>query len=203
MKKKWGILAVSLAISMVSLAPSVSAMSSPTEWSTQQESTVLNQFEQLNSANSSKLTLSSQRVDVENSPFLMYPDDPYSWGRHLLGTKTWYSPSLKKISSSAINASDKVLMLTTYGYATVFTDMGSQGCAVPYYWSDVMRGDTLNVTNLGGGQAIQPARNDFGPNQKVAGSHIVDLGSYWNNAINGNGLTYVKTDCVIRGGLHY
>lgn len=64
------------------------------------------------------------RVDYESNPILMYPADPYSWGRHLLGDKTWQNGNL---------------YLTTYGYTTEYSGGGTNACAVPYYWSDVKK----------------------------------------------------------------
>lgn len=138
-----------------------------------------------------------RRSDFEYDPFIMYPADPYSYGRHLLGDKVW--------------TTGNKLYLTTYGYATEYSDDGVDGCAVPYYWSDVARGDIVRVRALTykngqyiEGAAIEPTRTDFGPNQKTAGDHIVDLGSDWLDELsNGNQHSYCRTYIYIRGGDHY
>ncbi|ADG81434.1 hypothetical protein [Thermincola potens] len=129
------------------------------------------------------------RVDYESNPILMYPADPYSWGRHLLGDKTWQNGNL---------------YLTTYGYTTEYSGGGTNACAVPYYWSDVKKGDPVRVRNLENQTyVITGYRSDFGPNQKKAGDHICDLGSGLNNQLHGNGHTYSRTWIWIRGGDHY
>jgi hypothetical protein len=129
-------------------------------------------------------------VDYEYNPVLMYPADPYSWGRHLLGAK--YR-----------DESDK-LIIAPKGYTTYYTTGGATACALPYYWSDVFRGDYVVVDNLeNASYSIRVPRTDFGPNQKVAGDHIVDLGPTNNADLHGNGRTYSDCYVLIRGGLHY
>jgi len=138
-----------------------------------------------------------RRDDFESDPILMYSNDPYSYGRHLLGDHVW--------------TTGNKLYLTTYGYATEFSDDGPSGCAVPYYWTDVQFGDIIRVRDLTykdgkyiEGPVIEPTRTDFGPNQKVAGDHIVDLGSDWLDEMsNGSQHSYCRTYIYIRGGAHY
>lgn len=133
--------------------------------------------------------ISGVRVDKESNPILMYSNDPHSWGRHLLGDKS---------------TSGGKLYLTTYGYTSTFTDKGDYGCAVPYYWTDVNKGDAVLARNLENQTySISAARNDFGPNQKNYPDRILDLGKEWNNQLHGNGLTYSRTYVWIRGGDHY
>ncbi|WP_027416232.1 hypothetical protein [Aneurinibacillus terranovensis] len=143
----------------------------------------------LRTAPDSIAKISGVRVDTEYNPILMYASDPNSWGRHLLGDK---------------DTSGGTLYLTTYGYVSTFTDNGSTGCAVPYYWSDVKKGDPVRIRNLENQTyAISAGRTDFGPNQKYYGDRIVDLGSYWNTQLHGNGMNYVRTYIQILGGNHY
>lgn len=74
----------------------------------------------------------------------------------------------------------------------------------PYYWSDVNKGGYLVVDNLeNSSYSIHVARTDFGPNQKVAGDHIVDLGPTNNSNLHGNEHTYSDSYVLIRDGLHY
>lgn len=130
-------------------------------------------------------------VDYEYNPILMYPSDPYSWGRHLWWTK-YYDDETGD------------LVIAPKGYATYYTTGGNYACAVPYYWEDVNRGDYVIVDNLeDSAYSIRVSRTDFGPNQKIAGDHIVDLGPTNNTNLHGNGHNYCDTYVLIRQGNHY
>ncbi|MDI6604469.1 MAG: hypothetical protein QME35_04945 [Thermoanaerobacteraceae bacterium] len=141
----------------------------------------------LSKAPDSIANINGVRVDYEYNPILMYPSDPYSWGRHLLGDKYYDNGNL---------------FLVTYGYATTYTT--GEDVAVPYYWSDVRYGDPVRIRNLENtAYVVTGYRSDFGPNQRVCGDHIVDLGYGINSRLHGNGHLYCRTCIWIRGGEHY